>query len=132
MLGYDVPQGTQVLVNAWARAHDESYWHDKPDEFRPERFEGEAATVDFRGTDFSFLPFGAGRRMCPGIVFGLANVELALASLLFHFDWEGPPQDELDMAEVLGITVRRKADLLLRPILWVPVLGVLSEGNKHH
>ena len=40
VLGYDVPQGTQVLVNAWALAHDERYWHDKPDEFRPERFEG--------------------------------------------------------------------------------------------
>ncbi|VAI10540.1 unnamed protein product [Triticum turgidum subsp. durum] len=121
VLGYDVPQGTQVLVNAWALAHDERYWHDKPDEFRPERFKGEAATVDFRGTDFSFLPFGAGRRMCPGIVFGLANVELALASLLFHFDWESPPGNELDMAEEFGLTVRRKAGLLLRPVLRVPV-----------
>ncbi|XP_037418464.1 dolabradiene monooxygenase-like [Triticum dicoccoides] len=124
VLGYDVPQGTQVLVNAWALAHDERYWHDKPDEFQPERFEGEAATVDFRGTDFSFLPFGAGRRMCPGIVFGLANVELALASLLFHFDWESPPGNKLDMAEEFGLTVRRKAGLLLRPVLRVPVPGV--------
>uniref|UniRef100_A0A453GZI3 Uncharacterized protein n=1 Tax=Aegilops tauschii subsp. strangulata TaxID=200361 RepID=A0A453GZI3_AEGTS len=120
VLGYDVPRGTHVLVNVWALAHDERYWHDPPDEFRPERFEGEAAVVDFRGTDFSFLPFGAGRRMCPGIGFGLANIELALASLLFHFDWEGPPPGEIDMAEEFGLTVRRKADLLLRPVLRVP------------
>ncbi|KAF7021917.1 hypothetical protein CFC21_034780 [Triticum aestivum] len=132
VLGYDVPRGTQVLINAWALGRDERYWPDEPEMFRPERFLGKAGTDDFMGTDFSFLPFGAGRRMCPGIAFGLGNIELALASLLFHFDWEGPPQDELDMAEVLGITVRRKADLLLRPILWVPVLGVLSEGNKDH
>ncbi|VAH85226.1 unnamed protein product [Triticum turgidum subsp. durum] len=105
ILGYDVPRGTQ---------------------FRPERFEGEAATVDFRGTNFSFLPFGSGRRTCPGMAFGLANIELALASLLFHFDWEGPPREELDMEEAFGITARRKADLLLRPVLRVPLRGVDS------
>ncbi|KAF7046996.1 hypothetical protein CFC21_055978 [Triticum aestivum] len=129
VLGYDVPRGTHVLVNVWALAHDERYWPDAPYEFRPERFEGEAAVVDFRGTDFSFLPFGAGRRMCPGIGFGLAIIELALASLLFHFDWEGPPPAEIDMAEEFGLTVRRKADLLLRPVLRVPVPIVLPEGN---
>ncbi|KAM3391802.1 hypothetical protein ACQJBY_013108 [Aegilops geniculata] len=128
VLGYDVPQGTQVLVNAWALARDKQYWPDAPDEFHPERFEGEATAMDFRGTDFSFLPFGAGRRMCPGIAFSLADIELALASLLFHFDWEGPPPDELDMTEEFGITVRRKAGLLLRPVLRVPLPGV-SNGD---
>ncbi|CAM0903902.1 unnamed protein product [Alopecurus aequalis] len=84
VLGYDVPRGTQVLINAWALSRDERYWPDAPEEFRPERFEGEAAApADFGGADFAFLPFGAGRRMCPGMAFGLANVELALASLLF-------------------------------------------------
>ena len=53
--------------------------------------------------------------MCPGIAFGLANIGLALASLLFHFDWEGPSPDELDMTEAFGVTARRKAGLLLRP-----------------
>ncbi|XBH96935.1 hypothetical protein VPH35_087236 [Triticum aestivum] len=81
VLGYDVPRGTQVFVNAWAIARDGRYWPDAP-----ERFEGEGA-VDFRGNDFSFLPFGSGRRMCPGMAFGLAIIELTLASLLFHFDW---------------------------------------------
>uniref|UniRef100_A0A8R7TPT9 Uncharacterized protein n=1 Tax=Triticum urartu TaxID=4572 RepID=A0A8R7TPT9_TRIUA len=120
VLGYDVPRGTQVLVNVWALARDKQYWHDAPDEFRPERFKGEATAVDFRGTDFSFLPFGAGRRVCPA-TFSLADIKLALASLLFHFDWEGPPPDEFDMTEEFGITVRRKAGLLLRPVLRVPL-----------
>ncbi|CAM0908812.1 unnamed protein product [Alopecurus aequalis] len=136
VLGYDVPQGTQVLVNVWALGRDERYWPEDPEEFRPERFEagapgggkgGAAEGVDFRGVDFELLPFGAGRRMCPGMGFGLANVELALASLLLHFDWEAPglaDPAELDMTEAFGITARRKAGLLLRPVLRVPLPGV--------
>ncbi|XP_051218116.1 dolabradiene monooxygenase [Lolium perenne] len=124
VLGYDVPRGTQVLINVWALGRDERYWPDAPEEFRPERFESEAAAADFGGNDFTFLPFGAGRRMCPGMAFGLANVELPLASLLFHFDWELPSSTELDMGEAFGLTARRRAKLLLRPILQVPVPGV--------
>ncbi|KAI5020258.1 dolabradiene monooxygenase-like [Hordeum vulgare subsp. vulgare] len=125
VLGYDVPRGTQVIVNAWALGRDKLYWPDAPEEFRPERFDGDAAS-DFGGGDFAFLPFGAGRRMCPGMAFGLANVELALASLLFHFDWglSGLESAELDMTEAFGLTARRKDKLLLRPVLRVPVPGV--------
>uniref|UniRef100_A0ACD5Z8L8 Uncharacterized protein n=1 Tax=Avena sativa TaxID=4498 RepID=A0ACD5Z8L8_AVESA len=130
VLGYDVPHGTQVVVNVWALGRDERYWPEDPEEFRPERFEagvGGSEGVDFRGVDFELLPFGAGRRMCPGMGFGLANVELALASLLLHFDWEAPgvaDPAEFDMTEAFGITARRKAGLLLRPVLRVPVPGV--------
>ncbi|KAM0844190.1 hypothetical protein ACQ4PT_057215 [Festuca glaucescens] len=129
VLGYDVPRGTQVLVNVWALGRDERYWPDDPDAFRPERFEAGAAAdgVDFRGVDFELLPFGAGRRMCPGMGFGLANVELALASLLLHFDWEAPglaDPAEFDMTEAFGITSRRKAGLSLRPVMRVAVPGV--------
>ncbi|XP_037466932.1 dolabradiene monooxygenase-like [Triticum dicoccoides] len=126
VLGYDVPRGTQVLVNAWALGRDERYWPDAPEEFWPERFKGEAAVADFGGVDFAFLPFGAGRRMCPGMAFGLANVELPLASLLFHFDWQrpGPRSAKLNMTEAFGLTARRKDQLLLQPVLRVPILGV--------
>uniref|UniRef100_A0A0E0ACC6 Cytochrome P450 n=1 Tax=Oryza glumipatula TaxID=40148 RepID=A0A0E0ACC6_9ORYZ len=130
VLGYDVPRGTHVLVNVWAIGRDPRYWPGgSPEEFRPERFgDGEpAAALDFKGTDYELLPFGAGRRMCPGLAFGLANVELPLASLLFHFDWEVPGMADptkLDMTEAFGIGVRRKADLIIRPILRVPVPGV--------
>ena len=98
------------------------YWED-PETFDPERFVGDAR--DFRGNDFEFTPFGAGRRIWPGMAFGLANyIELGLASLLFHFDWslpDGVVPSEMDMTETMGITARRKADLLLSATPCVPL-----------
>ncbi|XP_066380071.1 desmethyl-deoxy-podophyllotoxin synthase-like [Miscanthus floridulus] len=129
VLGYDVPRGAMVLVNAWAIGRDAASWGPDAEEFRPERFEdgGARAEVDFRGTDFEFVPFGAGRRICPGIALGLAVMELGLVSLLFHFDWAlpgGAAPEELDMAEGLGITARRKNDLWLQATVRVPVPNV--------
>lgn len=115
--GYDVPKGTIVLVNVWAISRDSKYWED-PAKFVPERFEGEHS-FNFLGLDFEFIPFGAGRRICPGIAFSQANIEIALASLLFHFDWklpDGIKPDDMDMTESLGLAVKRKAELLLHPI----------------
>ncbi|KAM3227855.1 hypothetical protein ACQJBY_059544 [Aegilops geniculata] len=125
VLGFDVPQGAMVLVNAWAIGRDPAHW-DAPEEFIPERFQeqGGMGGRDFKGTDFEFVPFGAGRRMCPGMSFGLAHVELALAALLFHFDWElpeGMAPEEMDMTEAAGITTRRRSDLLVICIPRVPM-----------
>jgi cytochrome P450 len=115
-----VPKGTTVLVNAWAIARDPEYWDDA-EEFRPERFESGA--VDFKGTDLEYVPFGAGRRICPGIAFALATMGLVLAALLYHFDWEltdGLTPAELHMTEEMGTTVRKKNDLHLHPVVRAP------------
>ncbi|XP_062226078.1 indole-2-monooxygenase-like [Phragmites australis] len=117
--GSVVPAGVRVLINAWAIATDARFWEDA-EEFVPERFlgDGSAADVSFKGNDFRFLPFSAGRRMCPGMNFGMATVELMLANLMHRFDWELPAGMEtrdVDMSEVFGVVVHRKEKLLLVP-----------------
>ncbi|CAN6237369.1 unnamed protein product [Urochloa humidicola] len=121
VLGFDVPEGTMVIVNAWAIGRDPAHW-EEPDEFVPERFDDSGR--DFRGLDFEFIPFGAGRRMCPGMAFGLAHIELALAALLFHFDWELPggiAAEEMDMTEAFGITTQLRSDLVVAAVPRVPL-----------
>nr|AGT16853.1 hypothetical protein SHCRBa_235_G19_R_100 [Saccharum hybrid cultivar R570] len=81
---------------------------------------GSAATIDLKGNDFQFIPFGAGRRMCPGINFGLVTVEIMLANLMYCFDWglpAGMDKKDIDMTEVFGLTVHRKEKLMLVPKL---------------
>lgn len=117
---YTVPKGARVVVNVWAIGHDGEAWPE-PDRFMPERFleeeegsdggkggGGGAAAVDFRGRDFELLPFGSGRRMCPGMPLAHRMVHLMLASLLHRFEWRLRPEDEkngLDMAERVGLNL---------------------------
>ncbi|CAO2191399.1 unnamed protein product [Urochloa humidicola] len=115
--GYEIPAGTVLFVNAWAIGRDPAAW-DAPEEFRPERFAIGGNPVDFRGADYQLIPFGAGRRICPGISFALPVVELALVGLLRHFDWElpaGMSLAELDMGEAPGLTTPPRVPLVLVP-----------------
>ncbi|KAI3759441.1 hypothetical protein L6452_07265 [Arctium lappa] len=112
VMGYDVEKGTRVIINAWAIARDPKVW-DEPEEFRPERFLD--SSIDFKGLDFNLIPFGAGRRGCPGIAFAMATNENILANLLHKFDWElpnGDKADDLDTNERTGLTIRKKTPLL--------------------
>ncbi|KAK9155495.1 hypothetical protein Sjap_002975 [Stephania japonica] len=114
--GYDIIPGTRVMVNVWAIGRNPEYWYN-PDEFCPERFED--SSVDYKGQHFELLPFGAGRRICPGVTMAVLNVELALANLLYCFDWELPSGmrvEDIDMDEVAGLAVHKKSPLLLVPI----------------
>lgn len=109
--GYDVPAGTCIAVNAWAIGRDPAVW-DSPEEFRPERFID--SDVDVKGQDFQLLPFGSGRRMCPGIGRGLRLVHVTLANLLHAFAWrlpDGATPAGLNMEEALRFTMPRKVPL---------------------
>lgn len=111
--GYNIPAKTRIFINVWAIGRDPESWED-PEKFNPDRFLG--SSIDFKGQDFELLPFGAGRRGCPGITFGTVTVELALAQLLHSFDWELPPGVEakdLDLSEAFGISMHKTSDLIL-------------------
>ncbi|XP_052147348.1 4-hydroxyphenylacetaldehyde oxime monooxygenase-like [Oryza glaberrima] len=113
--GYDIPEKTKVIVNAWAIGRDPNIWKD-PEEFIPERFE--EMDIDFNGAHFELVPFGSGRRICPGLGMGVANIEFILASMLFCFDWElphGVRKEDIDMEEAGKLTFHKKIPLLLVP-----------------
>ncbi|KDO45350.1 hypothetical protein CISIN_1g0465341mg, partial [Citrus sinensis] len=118
--GYDIPAKTRVFVNAWAIQRDPQVW-DNPEDFLPDRFVNN--TVDLNGQNFQFIPFGAGRRGCPGISFALAAIEYVIANLLYWFDWKlprGEVLENLDMIEVSGLAVHKKLALHLVPTLYSP------------
>ncbi|CAL0302659.1 unnamed protein product [Lupinus luteus] len=121
--GYYIPVKSKVIINAWAIGRDPNYWIE-PGRFYPERFID--SSIDYKGSNFEYIPFGAGRRICPGSTFGLMSVEMALAFLLYHFDWKLPngiKNEDLDITEIFGVTVRRKEDLYLIPIAFHPSLA---------
>ncbi|XP_060210345.1 desmethyl-deoxy-podophyllotoxin synthase-like, partial [Lycium barbarum] len=117
--GYEIPQNTQVIVNVWLIGKDPNWLLINPLKFFPERFLG--SSIDFNGNNFEYIPFGTGRRMCPGMSFGLANVELPLGLFLYHFDWKlpnGMKHEESDMSEVyFGVAVRRELNMHVIPIV---------------
>ncbi|KAF2284264.1 hypothetical protein GH714_020135 [Hevea brasiliensis] len=111
--GFQIPPKTVVHVNVWAIGRDPEVW-ENPEEFCPERFINKS--IDLKGQNFELIPFGAGRRVCPGMVMGLTTVELALANLLYIFDWElpiGMSNEDLDMEVQPGLTMHKKNALRL-------------------
>lgn len=113
--GYEIPAKTRVFINSYAIGRDPKSWKN-PLEYIPERFEGNSK--EFMDQDFKFLPFGGGRRGCPGYIFGLATVEMTVARLLYHFDWtlpQGVGANDVDLQEIFGLATRKKCALVLVP-----------------
>ncbi|KAJ8638067.1 hypothetical protein MRB53_012334 [Persea americana] len=123
--GYDIPSDTRVFINVWAIGRDPHHWDD-PLEFRPERFmpsdKGDSSQIDIRGQHFHLLPFGSGRRACPGITLAMQVVQTTIAAMVHSFEWKIASEDGggnicVDMTEgTAGITVPRAKPLVCFPI----------------
>ncbi|KAB8080603.1 hypothetical protein EE612_001207, partial [Oryza sativa] len=126
ILGYSIPARTRIVINAWTIGRDQATWGEHAEEFIPERFL--ESGLDYIGQDFVLVPFGAGRRGCPGVGFAVQAMEMALASLLYNFDWETRVVDRrsefgtssLDMSEMNGLSVHLKYGLPLIAISRFP------------
>ncbi|KAI3451028.1 hypothetical protein Pfo_007693 [Paulownia fortunei] len=114
--GYHIPAKSRVIINAWAIGRDKSAWEDA-ESFKPARFLRDGVP-DFKGSNFEFIPFGSGRRSCPGMQLGLYALEMAVAHLLHCFTWElpdGMKPSEVDMNDVFGLTAPRATRLTAVP-----------------
>ncbi|KAE8648698.1 cytochrome P450 71B10-like [Cucumis sativus] len=114
--GYDIHPKAHLHVNVWAIGRDPECW-DNPEEFIPERFMEN--NIDYKGQNYELLPFGGGRRVCPGMNMGIFTIELTLANLLLCFDWklgDGMKEEDVDMEENFGLAVAKKLPLTLVPV----------------
>ncbi|XP_061344801.1 cytochrome P450 71AU50-like [Gastrolobium bilobum] len=116
-----IPKKSRVIINAWAIMRDPSAWKE-PEKFLPERFEG--SNIDIRGRDLQMIPFGSGRRGCPGLQLGLTVVRSVVAQLVHCFDWKLPNDmlhTDLDMTEEFGLTLPRAKHLFAIPTYRLPI-----------
>ena len=116
--GYHVPKGTRLIPNLWKIQTDHHKWSD-PLKFKTERFLNTHKDVDFKGQNFEYIPFGSGRRICPGVSFGVQMVHLALASFLHIYDISTPSNVKVDMTESSGLTnlIATPLEVLITPRL---------------
>ncbi|KAI8523421.1 hypothetical protein RHMOL_Rhmol13G0072000 [Rhododendron molle] len=116
--GYDIPAESKILVNAWWLANNPDNWKN-PEEFRPERFFEEESKVEANGNDFRYLPFGVGRRSCPGIILALPILGITLGRLVQNFNLLPPPgQSKIDTAEKAGqfsLQIMKHSTIVLKP-----------------
>ncbi|KAK6122174.1 hypothetical protein DH2020_044085 [Rehmannia glutinosa] len=116
--GYDIPAQSRVLVNAWRLANDPAQWK-RPEEFRPERFMEEESKVEANGNDLKYIPFGVGRRSCPGIVIAMPVLGITLGHLVQNFELLPPPgQSKIDTTENTGqfaMRILKHSTVVLKP-----------------
>ncbi|KAL0326412.1 UNVERIFIED_CONTAM: Trimethyltridecatetraene synthase [Sesamum radiatum] len=117
--GYDISKGTTILINTWSIGRNPNIW-DAPEEFLPERFLDK--DFDVTGGNFSLLPFGSGRRRCPGYNLGLKMVRPTLANLLHGFKWnleDGMRPEDVSIEEFYGLTTQPKkpVTIIMEPTL---------------
>ncbi|XP_030469320.2 flavonoid 3'-monooxygenase CYP75B137-like [Syzygium oleosum] len=125
--GYTIPKGSNIFLNVGSIHRDPTIW-DKPSEFRPERFLEDPGKYDLSGNNFTYMPFGSGRRICAGLALAERMLMFTLASLLHSFKWELPQGAELELSDKFGIVVKKMNPLVAipRPRLSTPELYMSS------
>ncbi|XP_015571012.2 cytochrome P450 93A2 [Ricinus communis] len=126
--GYQIPAKTRLIVNVWAIGRDPNYW-ENPMEFKPERFMSEedctmsSPLTDVRGQHYHLLPFGSGRRSCPGTSLALQVIQTTLGSMVQCFDWKiingdnnNSNGNNIDMSEAAGISLEMANPLMCEPV----------------
>jgi len=117
--GYDIPKDTQVMVNVWAIQRDPQVW-ENPLVFKPERFIKDGGGKTYKSSDFTFLPFGSGRRMCVGMTLAHKMFMYSMASLLHSFEFRLRDGEELDFAQKFGMVLQKKTPLQVIPTPRLP------------
>ncbi|KAK1559839.1 hypothetical protein Q3G72_018940 [Acer saccharum] len=112
--GYTIPKGSKIMLNVYAIQRDPQLW-DNPLEFRPKRFLSNSEKFDYLGNNFQYMPFGSGRRVCPGIPLAERMLMFLLASILHSFEWKLPNDTELDLSDKWGLVVKK-----LKPLVVIP------------
>lgn len=130
--GYRIPADCVLNINVWAIGRDPKVW-ERPMEYEPERFleKGENNVIDVKGHNYELLPFGSGRRGCPGISLAMLELPVTLAAMIQCFDWKacapnGEILNSVDMSERAGLTAPRATDLICLPTPRLDVHQILS------
>ncbi|KAL0312789.1 UNVERIFIED_CONTAM: Labd-13Z-ene-9,15,16-triol synthase, chloroplastic [Sesamum radiatum] len=113
--GYTIPKDSAVFLNVWSIQRDPLAW-ENPLKFKPERFLGNTTKWDFSGSNFNYIPFGSGRRICAGLPLAERMIRYVLASLLHSFEWQLPEGEKLDTSDKLVMALRKKIPLTAVPI----------------
>ncbi|GFP81801.1 cytochrome p450 93a3 [Phtheirospermum japonicum] len=124
LAGYTIPKNSRVVLNVWANYKDPQVWRN-PSQFRPDRFLNDGgAKFDYMGNNYHYLPFGSGRRVCPGVPLAEKMVMYLLATMLHSFDWELPEGEKVDLSEKFGIVMKKSTPLLAVPSPRLPGLSL--------
>ncbi|XP_039166572.1 flavonoid 3'-monooxygenase-like [Eucalyptus grandis] len=103
---YTIPKGSNIFLNMGYIQRDPKIW-DKPSEFRFERCLKDPSKYDLSGNNFTYMPFGSGRRVCAGFALVERALPYVLASLLHPFKWDLPQGVELDLLGKFGLVVKK-------------------------
>ncbi|KAI8523891.1 hypothetical protein RHMOL_Rhmol13G0107000 [Rhododendron molle] len=141
--GYNIPAHTMLYVNIWSIGRNPKYW-ENPLDFWPERFlragkdDPAGGLIDVKGQHFQLLPFGTGRRGCPGMSLALQQLPTVLAATIQCFEWNvvADPKGKsingtdgvVDMTERPGLTAPRTHDLVCMPVTRMDLLDSLLES----